>query len=156
MPFEITRTEVLLRAASWVDVPYSQTAFHTNRHGTYRTDCSGFVSMAFGLPDVPRGGLNTVDLIAVSTPIGKDELLPADVLIDPTGDRTTRHVVLFERWADAERTHYLGREQCGSLGTVRRTLVYPYGSGQAGYRPYRLNHVRDLDHVLVGTTEQDF
>ncbi|MCE6993529.1 hypothetical protein LZG04_01710 [Saccharothrix sp. S26] len=143
MVVPITRAEVLHRAASWVRVPYSQTAFHTNRYGTYRTDCSGFASMAFGLPDVPHGGLNTVDLIAVSTPIGKDELLPADVLIDPTGDRTTRHVVLFEAWADPRRTHYLGREQCGGLGTVCRTLVYPYDGGPRGYRPYRLDHVVD-------------
>lgn len=145
MVVPISRAEVLRRAATWVGVPYSQWAFHTNAHGTYRTDCSGFVSMAFGLPDVPHGGLNTVDLVGVSTPIDKDDLLPADVLIDPTGDRTTRHVVLFEAWVDDERAHYLGWEQCGGLGTVRRTLVYPYHGGPRGYRPYRLRHVHDLD-----------
>ncbi|MGM1057881.1 hypothetical protein [Saccharothrix sp. Mg75] len=137
----ISRSEALGRAASWREVPYSQTAFHTNRYGTYRTDCSGFVSMAFGLPDAPHGGLNTVDLIAVSTRIAKDELLPADVLIDPNGDRTSRHVVLFEAWVDHDRTHYLGLEQCSGLGTVRRTLAYPYRGSPAGYLPYRLNHV---------------
>jgi hypothetical protein len=137
----ITRAEVLGRAACWVGVPYSQTAFHVDGYGTYRTDCSGFVSMAFGLPDVPHGGLNTVDLVAVSTPIGKDELLPADVLIDPVGDRSTRHVVLFEGWANPQRTHYLGHEQCSGLGTVRRTLVYPYDTRPRGFRPYRLDHV---------------
>ncbi|MBY8848399.1 hypothetical protein [Saccharothrix longispora] len=137
----ISRGEALSRAASWREVPYSQTAFHTNSHGTYRTDCSGFVSMVFGLPDVPHGGLNTVDLLRVSTRIAKDELLPADVLIDPHGDRTTRHVVLFGAWVDAGRTHYLALEQCAGLGTVRRTLAYPYQGRSAGYLPYRLDHV---------------
>jgi hypothetical protein len=40
----ITRAQILARAQTWVDakVPYSQSAY---RDG-YRTDCSGYVSMA--------------------------------------------------------------------------------------------------------------
>ncbi|MEO6083347.1 MAG: hypothetical protein ABIQ18_09605 [Umezawaea sp.] len=125
--------DILHRAASWTAVPYSQKAFYTNEYGTYRTDCSGFVSMAWGLPAGPRGGLNTVDLAAASVPIAKDDLRPGDVLIDANGDHTTRHVTIFAGWADEARERYWAYEQCGGVGTVRRVLPYPC----TGYRPYR-------------------
>ncbi|WP_199441995.1 hypothetical protein [Umezawaea beigongshangensis] len=114
-------------------MPYSQDAAHTNEFGTYRTDCSGFVAMAWGLPPGPRGGPNTVDLAATSVPIAKDDLRAGDVLIDANGDRRTRHATLFVAWADAARTRYWAYEQCGGTGAVHRVLPYPSG----GYRPYR-------------------
>lgn len=132
--------DILLRAASWTDVPYSQNSFHTNEHGTYRTDCSGFASMAWGLPGRPhdpRGGLNTVDLAGISVPIDKRDLLPGDLLIDVTGDRTTRHVTIFVSWADPLRSRYWTYEQCSGFGAVHRVISYPYHGNAAGYRPYR-------------------
>src|SRR5688500_18751737 len=47
----LTRAQILERAKTWLDarVPYSQSACHRNQYGSYRTDCSGFVSMAWGL-----------------------------------------------------------------------------------------------------------
>lgn len=132
--------DILARAASWTGVPYSQHGFHTNEHGTYRTDCSGFASMAWGLPGRPvdpRGGLNTVDLVAISTLIDKDDLLPGDLLIDVTGDRTTRHATIFVSWADPIRSCYLAYEQCSGYGTLHRVVGYPYNGDASGYRPYR-------------------
>lgn len=132
--------DILRRAASWTAVPYSQHDFHTNEHGTYRTDCSGFASMAWGLPGRPhdpRGGLNTVDLAGISVPITKDDLRPGDLLIDLTGDHTTRHVTVFGGWADTARTRYWAHEQCSGHGTVHRIVSYPYPHNASGYRPYR-------------------
>ena len=45
----ITADIIIARAQSWVaaQVPYSQSNYYTNQYGTYRTDCSGFVSMAW-------------------------------------------------------------------------------------------------------------
>jgi hypothetical protein len=138
--------EVLRRAASWLGVPYSQDAVHTNEFGTYRTDCSGFVSMAWGVPPDPRGGPNTVDLAATSVPIAKDELCAGDALIDANGDRTTRHATLFVAWADAARTRYWAYEQRGGAGTVCRVLPYP----DTGYRPYRRSGPRLLRPSFSG------
>ncbi|WP_439663453.1 hypothetical protein ACSHWB_19630 [Lentzea sp. HUAS TT2] len=132
--------DILRRAASWTGVPYSQNDFHTNEYGTYRTDCSGFASMAWGLPGRPldpRGGLNTVDLAGISALITKDDLRPGDLLITLTGDRTTRHVTVFCRWADVAHSHYWAYEQCSGHGTVHRIVSYPYLHSASGYHPYR-------------------
>jgi hypothetical protein len=138
--------DILIRAASWVGVPYSQSALHTNEHGTYRTDCSGYVSMAWGLSST-RGGLNTVDLVAVSEPVAKDELRPGDALIDATGDHTERHATIFVGWADDRRESYWAFEQRGGHGTVIRVVPYPYGDRAENYRAYRRPQ-------LVGQTSQ--
>ncbi|WP_329243910.1 hypothetical protein OG417_46825 [Actinoallomurus sp. NBC_01490] len=48
----LSRTTILKRGKSWVTakVPYSQTGTpYCNSYGRYRRDCSGFVSMAWGL-----------------------------------------------------------------------------------------------------------
>lgn len=132
--------DILLRAASWTGVPYSQNGFHTNEHGTYRTDCSGFASMAWGLPGRPgdpRGGLNTVDLAGIGVPVEKVALRPGDLLIDAAGDRTTRHVTVFVGWADLTRSRCWIYEHCTGRGTVLRVVPYPYDRNATGYRPYR-------------------
>src|SRR5690348_11217979 len=64
----ITRSEVIARAQYWVDhrVPYSQSAYYPDPQGrTYRTDCSGYVSMAWHL----GSSLVTSTLPNVSTQI---------------------------------------------------------------------------------------
>ncbi|NKE61030.1 NlpC/P60 family protein [Lentzea sp. PSKA42] len=132
--------EILARAASWSSVPYSQTGFHTNEYGTYRTDCSGFASMAWGLPGRPldpHGGLNSVELAGISRQIDKNDLLPGDLLIDARGDHTARHVTIFVSWADPARGRYWTYEQCSGHGTIHRVVDYPYNGDAVGYRPYR-------------------
>lgn len=140
----ITRDQVLTRARSWLipPVPYSQTSFHTNEFGSYRTDCSGYVSMAWALPGRPpsrHGGLDTVGLATVSEPVAKDDLAAGDVLLLAAGTRMTRHVALFVTWADEDHTAYWGLEQLGGAGTTHRVIAYPYEPPpRAGhYRPHR-------------------
>ncbi|MBP2184375.1 hypothetical protein [Amycolatopsis magusensis] len=143
----IGRGEVLARAASWTGVPYSQTDYHPTPYGEFRQDCSGFVSMTWGLPGRPadpNGGTNTVGLAAISTPIAKDDLRPGDALIDIEGDSNTRHVALFESWANPERTRYWAYEQAGptgNLGAEHRIIDYPYDGGSAQFKPYRYNNI---------------
>jgi cell wall-associated NlpC family hydrolase len=147
MAQQITRERVLDRARSWLDppVPYSQTSFHTNEFGCYRTDCSGYVSMAWALPGRPpsrHGGLDTVGLAVVSHPIDKDDLAPGDVLLLPDGTSLTRHVAIFVAWADEARTAYWGLEQAGGTGTTHRVIAYPYDPADGGgYRPRRHPHL---------------
>ena len=139
------RSEIIERAESWLQpsVPYSPTKFHHNEFGIYRTDCSGYVSMAWGLPDVPptrRGGLDTLGLATVSESIERDELRAGDVLLRTEGSRLIRHVAVFHEWADDDRTAYWGFEQSGGTGTVHRLITYPYG-GQEHYLPRRYLNV---------------
>jgi hypothetical protein len=95
----IVRNEILNRARSWIDerVFYSQSRNHTNRFGTYRTDCSGYVSMAWAL----SSSYTTWTLWNVSTRIGAGELQPGDALLKDSGG--TDHVALFVRWAGPNR-----------------------------------------------------
>jgi len=89
----ITRDEVIARAQSWVNegVPYNQGAYYSDSNGSYREDCSGYVSMAWNLSD----SLVTQTLPSVATQIPASELQPGDAL-----DYTAEHVILFAGWID--------------------------------------------------------
>lgn len=103
-----SRDEALARAQTWLDqrVPYSQAACHENEHGSYRTDCSGFVSLAWGLArSRPTSGL-----AEVSREIPREELMPGDAL------NSAGHVALFVRWEDQARTRPVVREHTGPDG----------------------------------------
>lgn len=130
-----TRSEALTRAQSWIDarVPYSQSACHNNQYGNYRTDCSGFVSMAWGL----RMSFTTSDIHLVSHTIPRSELQPGDALNNPGS-----HVALFLRWADAARTRPIVREQAGPNGspTVEREWS---ATTAAAYTPIRYDNIVD-------------
>ncbi|MFF9024455.1 hypothetical protein [Streptomyces eurythermus] len=98
----ITRGEVLARAQSWVDekVPYNQSGYKTDANGTYREDCSGYVSMAWHLTD----SLTTWTLPNVSTKIGFSQLQGGDIL-----DYTDAHTFIFNKWtnkANGDFTYY--------------------------------------------------
>lgn len=121
----------ITRAQSWVDaaVPYSQTAYYTNQYGTYRTDCSGYVSMAWQL----GSSYNTRTLPNVSHPISKGDLTAGDILLNQTS-----HVVLFEKWANADHTQYWAYEETPNQAK-HRIIPYPYWSGYGTFEPYRKN-----------------
>jgi hypothetical protein len=111
-----TASAALARATGWtdLDVPYSQEAWFQG----YRTDCSGFVSMAWGLttPDGAPESLVTQTLPGVATPIPFSALLPGDALIfNSTADpRNGSHAELFGGWVDAsQRDFYLYQESDG-------------------------------------------
>ena len=133
----ISASTIFANAETWHPhtasrVPYSQSATHNG----YRTDCSGYASMALGLA---KPGLNTVGLAAssVSTPIAMGSLVPGDLVIDSTGDSNTRHVVIFEKWVSSAHSSYWAYEQRGSYGTDHRTLTYGLSSGSEfhAYKP---------------------
>lgn len=135
------RQQVLNRAQKWIDqggIPYSQSAYHEG----YRTDCSGYASMALGL-DAP--GLNTVGLAdpSVSSKIDMADLKPGDLVIDADGDNTTRHVVIFVKWTDASKTSYVAYDQSYSSNTSKQIRNYGIGEDDYdAYHPHRLIQVR--------------
>lgn len=133
------RQEIIKRANTWVErgVPYSQSAYTNDPNGKqYRTDCSGFVSMAWGLDQ----SLTTVTLPTVAHPISKDELQPGDILLKggPGSGGNNGHVVIFNGWTDETHTAYYGLEEAGGVGATARVISYPY-DGDGSYVPYRKN-----------------
>jgi hypothetical protein len=129
---------VLARAATWLTawngrpVPYLSSGDPSTWFQGYRRDCSGYASMALGLPGP---GLNTAGLAARSTPIPKAALVAGDLLIYSAPDGEG-HVVVFEHWTDQTMTAYVGYEQSGSGGTHHRVIPYPY-FGSYQMTPYR-------------------
>ncbi|MGW0659406.1 peptidoglycan-binding protein [Streptodolium elevatio] len=136
----VTREQIIERAQSWSDVavPYSQSAYR----GGYRTDCSGFVSMAWGLAENAWTG-NLADYAA---PIAKGDLKPGDILLFHNAANPVRgsHVVIFERWTDASRGSYVGYEQT-QPGTKHRTIPYAYFNYSSSYKAYRYKNVVEGD-----------
>ncbi|KJY38368.1 membrane protein [Streptomyces sp. NRRL S-495] len=129
----VTRASIIERAQRWVDqkVPYSMSRYWSDG---YRQDCSGFVSMAWGL----GSSQTTWTLPDFAERITKAELQPGDVLIhnDPASPRGGSHVTVFGGWTDSARTRYLAYEQT-SPGATRRATPYAYWSNSATYVPYR-------------------
>ena len=134
----ITRSEVLARARYWIDQynqtghpTYSQNASYPDPQGrNYRTDCAGYISMAWHLSESrvvsnPRPGL-----LGVSHKIGWDELRPGDVvlLIDT-------HVRLFDHWTDSRHTSYMAYD-FGETPIRHQTFNVDHS-----YDPYRYNNI---------------
>ncbi|WP_433228811.1 hypothetical protein [Actinomadura formosensis] len=138
---KVTRDQVIARARTWHPhtskrVPYSQ----SRTYGGYRTDCSGYASMALALP---KPGPNTVGLASSSytTRIAMSQLKKGDLVIDAIGSNTTRHVVIFERWTSSKHTAYWAYEQRGGYGTDYRTRTYGLSSGSQ-YKAYRPKNIK--------------
>ena len=132
-----SRDTTIARAKTWLtannghQVPYSQ----SKTWGGYRTDCSGYVAMALKLA---KPGTNTVGLASstYTTKIKMKNLKKGDLIIDPVGDSTSRHVVIFVKWTSSAHSSYWAYEQRGGHGTDHRKLSYGVGSDQYdAYRP---------------------
>ena len=134
----ITRAQILQRAQRWLaeQVPYSQTSWWRDADGIYRQDCSGYVSMAWGLDediDFWTGNLNTVSHV-----IAADQLQPGDILL------SSSHTIIFAGWADAGHTVFDYYEE-SHPGTDARFVVdaplsrYLVG----GFTPFRYDGVID-------------
>jgi hypothetical protein len=124
-----------VRAQSWVDagVPYSMSRTHTNQYGSYRQDCSGYVSMAWALPS----SYTTATLPDVSYAITQADLRRGDILLHKATPGGSGHVVMFDAWANRAHTSYLAYEESPSSGATHHVLPYPYWSGHGTYLPYR-------------------
>ncbi|MFI6645653.1 peptidoglycan-binding protein [Streptomyces sp. NPDC050504] len=135
----VTRQQVLDRAQRWVDqrVPYSMSHYWSDG---YRQDCSGFVSMAWGL----GSSQTTWTLPSFATRITKDQLRPGDILVynNPANPAAGSHVTLFGGWTDSSRTRYTAYEQTRP-NTLKRATPYAYWNNSSGYVPYRYNGISE-------------
>ncbi|MFJ8629060.1 peptidoglycan-binding protein [Kitasatospora sp. NPDC093550] len=129
----LTRAQIIQRAQSWVDqsVPYSMGRYWSDG---YRQDCSGFVSMAWGL----GSSQTTWTLPDFAERIGKNDLQPGDVLLfnNPASPQAGSHVTIFGGWTDSSRTRYLAYEQTAP-GARKRATPYAYWNNSGAYVPYR-------------------
>ncbi|MFF8379649.1 hypothetical protein ACF07V_26370 [Streptomyces sp. NPDC015661] len=98
----ITRSEIIERAKYWLgkNLTYNQGGSYPDSDGKYyRTDCSGYVSMAWHLTT----SLNTVGIgdSADTYEISRSQLKAGDVL-----NSYYDHVILFDKWDDAAHTTF--------------------------------------------------
>lgn len=170
----ITRDSVLARGQVWVNavrvdpvtgitttgVPYSQgkwaledgspvpTSAPVPSQAGYRTDCSGFVSMAYNLRDTmgrPYStstydmGVNKSSLFHL-TPITQAEMQPGDILLKSKvwygGD--SGHVIIFAGWSKPDMSEYWALEQTGPC-----TIYHTRPWGQTGYRTFKFDAAED-------------
>jgi hypothetical protein len=133
----ITRSEVLTRSQSWIDarVPYSQGSSYTNQYGTYRQDCSGYVSMAWHL----SRSRSTYDLPQVMHTISRNDLKPGDVFFQHNDN--VKHVALFIAWDDNAKTRPIVREEYDE-GRVAERRVWPPAYANT-FTPMRYNNIVD-------------
>ncbi|GAA0348567.1 FG-GAP-like repeat-containing protein [Streptomyces blastmyceticus] len=145
----ISRDEVIERAKTWTDagVPYSMNKYRTDANGTYRTDCSGFVSMAWHLASSSANnyGETTGTLLDFTSSISKDSLKPGDILLNPDAG-ASGHVAIFGGWANADHTKYEAYEESGGEpnGYAKHSTVpYPYWPGHGTFSPRRYDKIVD-------------
>lgn len=125
----LSADDAIARARKWVDVgmPYcggvngghdvlcDGTCVRTGAASTpewdaYRSDCSGLVSYAWGLP---APGRVTSTLPEVANPISGYDLAPGDIL------NNDHHVVLFSGWLDkgSGKAQVIHEPDCGKVAT---------------------------------------
>ncbi len=149
----LTPDEIVARARAWVaaKVTYSQNVQPQYRFQNYRADCSGLVTMAWGIPATPPNyGLSTGSLSNAADILGKalddsgqpiiatmNKLQKGDILLNQGSDA---HVILFVGWIDIAKKivvdhpirytdgkyYYDGIEENGGYGyAVEHTPNYP-------------------------------
>ncbi|WP_163509908.1 hypothetical protein [Fodinicola acaciae] len=141
---DIGRQETLTRSETWIDekVPYSQSAWHANRFGSYRQDCSGYVSMAWHL----SSSMTTATLPSVMTTIAAADLRPGDALW--RHDSSVQHIALFIAWADAGHTQPIVREEY-DYGHIAEQRTWT--NGLRGFTPKRYNRIFDTPAPISTT-----
>ena len=123
----LTRREILARVRTWhprtaQGIPYSQSGSYNG----YRTDGSGYASMALGLP-TPGPTSGELASGQYTRRIAPTELQPGDLIINPTGGSGTRQVALFDAWADGTHTRNWVYQQRRGYGTDHLVLSYALG-----------------------------
>jgi hypothetical protein len=113
----ITRTKIMKRAKHWVHkrVRYSQSGYYKG----YRRDCSGFVSMAWGL----KKSYTTRTISKRAKRIRISSLKPGDAVL------TRGHVTIFGGWKSKKhRTYWALEETTWGSHAKRRVRKIPHGA----------------------------
>jgi hypothetical protein len=144
----ISRGEVIARAHYWlsVDVAYNQSAYHADPEGrNYRTDCSGFISMAWHL-DQSR---TTANLDDIATVVSKTSMKPGDIML--RRDSSVHHVVLFEKYTNDAHTRANFIAEANTADDMKYYQDIPV-STWSGYTPRRYNKIFDDSYAAGNET----
>ena len=133
----ITRATVIKRAQDWYkrNVPYNQKAYawDIDKGKKYRTDCSGFVSMTWGL----TSSRTTSTLGAVSTSIKWANLKPGDMVL-----RKGHHAQVFHKWTSSAHTSFWIYEEGSTASDMNHRKVTVKSAKAAGYKPYKYKKIK--------------
>ncbi|MFD3516227.1 peptidoglycan-binding protein [Streptomyces sp. NPDC058657] len=128
-----TRADIIKRAKTWLEakVPYSMTKYW--RDG-YRQDCSGYISMAWGL----NGNEWTGSLAGFGVKVPREELQPGDILLfhNAADPHSGSHVTIFGGWTDYTHDHYVAYEQTRPT-TRKQATPLGYWNNADRYVAYR-------------------
>ncbi|WP_052462470.1 SH3 domain-containing protein [Nigerium massiliense] len=137
----IRRAEVLERGRYWVNraVPYSMYKFTNDPQGrSYRTDCSGFVSMALHLDT----SLSTVTLPERVHSISKSSLRPGDIVgnLGPGTGGAAGHVMIFNGWTSSAQTSFHTLEETPGYAQAK---IRTWGSASYTSHAWRYGKIAD-------------
>jgi hypothetical protein len=132
------RKRAIERAFTWWDaqIPYSQSKYHQS----YRTDCSGFISMAWELgtsyttADFINGGGQSSRLG------GYSELIPGDALVRRSGG--SGHIVMFLGWNDQAKSSACVIEQASTASDMQFRPRSTSSLTSGGYKAIRANKLK--------------
>ena len=137
---EQNRELVIARANIWKTqgIKYKFHAYYVG----YRTQCSGYLSFAWNLKQdlkltrTPR--CYDLEPKGIAQIILKEDLKKGDAMVCNhkkykvtvgAGEQGGGHCLIFERWANEDKTSYIGWELCNDAtckGVTRREIPYPY------------------------------
>ena len=143
------RKVAIERAFGWFDaqVPYSQSAYHAG----YRTDCSGFVSMAWQLGT----SYTTADFISgggKSSLIGSySNLVPGDALVHRSGG--SGHIVLFLGWSDSAHSAACVLEEASTASDMQFRGRTTSSLQAGGYKAIRADSLKSTGSVPAGSDD---
>jgi hypothetical protein len=137
----ITRSEIINRAHVWYTRGYVRNVNvyypDPDGSGSYRSDCSGFVSMAWHLTSSP----STAYLPQYSVQIAVSQLQAGDILLaQADANHSTGHTAIFHRWANTAKTQYYGYDHGGGALSYQVYGVQRPGDTRV-YRAYRYRNV---------------
>ncbi|QKW18587.1 hypothetical protein HUT16_05475 [Kitasatospora sp. NA04385] len=144
---QITRSEVLSRANDWYNrnIPYNQGASATDVGGrSYRSDCSGFVSMAWHLGSSEN--TDSLDVRSLTSRVALTDLQPGDALDNDPGDGNIAgngHIVLFDHWVNKSAGTFAYIAEANTADDMQKGTG-TVGSGTfANYFGLRYNNIAD-------------
>ncbi|MCH0540442.1 peptidoglycan-binding protein [Streptomyces sp. MUM 203J] len=142
-----TRADIIQRAKLWAaeGIPYSMQKFWSDG---YRQDCSGYISMVWGLASNEWTG----SLQRFATRIDRKDLQPGDILLFHNAANPIKgsHVTIFAGWTDYRRTHYVAYEQTKPR-TRRQVTPLAYWNNSDSYVAYRYNGLIPGDDGTSGS-----
>ncbi|MFO0741837.1 MAG: hypothetical protein U0270_38430 [Labilithrix sp.] len=146
-----TRAEAISRGFEWLDanVPYSQSA----QHEGYRTDCSGFVSMCWGL----KQSYTTADFAAGTadnTILGSyEDLQPGDGLVRRSGG--AGHAVLFVGWDDDAHENACVLEEASTASDMQFGVRTVASLKSQGFKAMRADGMPDAEPAVAAAGDDD-